>query len=360
MAKKVLTPEEVKAKMDKKSAKRKLFFGTFTKALAFFLAIAMAYSLATIAFTPATAPAGTAVQGGQQQSGEQGGSTSTDNGDDLGDVFGDSGSVSTPSGDSGSASTPSGDSGSASTPSGDSGSSSTGGQQSSGVSKADVVKAINDATAKAAKASYKWTRKSYYTKALEVDGKDALNTVIGMVDKSGTATVESVVGGFLDITGEDKEMTANVQNGQLADGMNNKDKFLLIASKLTESDIMGNNFKKDGNVYTIQLNACNRPQKDGSNALSRVTNDFITCDEVNQGLNDAGAGALIQASDINVTYKAILITAEIVDGKLVKYDITYTMDVTAMTLAVDLKLTKVEVGGSGAGKLECSYSDFKY
>ena len=30
MAKKVLTPEEVQAKLEKKAAKRKLFFGTFT------------------------------------------------------------------------------------------------------------------------------------------------------------------------------------------------------------------------------------------------------------------------------------------------------------------------------------------
>ncbi len=335
MAKKVLTPEEVQAKMEKKSAKRKIFFGTFTKALAFFLAIAMAYSLATIAFTPVTAPAGTAVQGGQQSGGE-----STDGGDDVIDFGGDS---STPSGDSGSASTPSGDSGSA-------------GQQSTGVSKADVVKAVNDATAKAAKASYKWTRKSYYTKPLDVSGKDTLNKVIGMVDKSGTATVESVVGGFLDITGEDKSMEANVVGGKLPEeGMNGKDKFLLIASKLTEADVK--DYRVNGNVYQIQLNACNRPQKDGSNALSKVTNDFITCDEVNQGLNDAGAGSLIKASDIDVTYKGILVTAEIVDGKLVKYDISYTMDVTSMSLKA---LSVATVNGSGAGKLECSYSDFKY
>lgn len=351
MAKKVLTPEEVKAKMEKKSAKRKLFFGTFTKALAFFLAIAMAYSLATIAFTPATAPAGTAVQGGQQSSGE-----STDGGDDEIDFGGESstpsgGESSTPSG--GESSTPSG--GESSTPSGDSGSSSSG-QQSTSVTKADAVKALNDATAKAAKASYKWTRKSYYTKPLDVSGKDTLNKVIGMVDKSGTATVESVVGGFLDITGEDKTMEANVVGGQLPEeGMNGKDKFLLVASKLTEGDVK--QFKIDGNKYMFQLNACTKPQKDGSNALHHVTNDFITCDEVNEGLVGAGAGDLIKANDVNVTYKSILVVAEIADGKLVKYDISYIMDVASMDLKA---LGMVSVNGSGAGKLECTYSDFKY
>ena len=34
MAKKNFTPEEVKAKIEKKNAKTELFFGTFTKALA--------------------------------------------------------------------------------------------------------------------------------------------------------------------------------------------------------------------------------------------------------------------------------------------------------------------------------------
>lgn len=352
MAKKVLTPEEVKAKMEKKSAKRKLFFGTFTKALAFFLAIAMAYSLATIAFTPATAPAATgSVQGGTQTGGE-----STDGGDEI-DLIGGGEQSSTGGEQSSTGGEQSSTGGEQSSTGGEQ--SSTGGQQSTGVSKADAVKALNDATAKAAKASYKWERESYYTEELQVDGRDALNTVIKMFDEN--ATVESIVGGFLDITGEGNKMTAEVKNGQLPDeGMKGKDKFLLIASNLTEADIKGNNWKIEGNTYTFQLNACNRPQKDGSNALSRITNDFITCDEVNQGLADAGAGDLVKAKDINVDYKAILVTAEIVDGKLTSYEISYTMDVNAMSLEVDLKLTKAEVGGSGAGKMICKYYDFKY
>ena len=342
MAKKVLTPEEVKAKMEKKSAKRKLFFGTFTKALAFFLAIAMAYSLATIAFTPATvATTGGAVQGGQQSGGE-----STDGEDDVIDFGGES---STPSGDS---STPSG--GESSTPSGDS---SAGGQQSTGVSKADAIKALNDATAKAAKASYKWERESYYTEELQVDGKDTLDGIIKMVDEN--ADVGSVVGGFLDITGKGNKMQAEVTNGQLPEsGMKQKDKFLMIPSTLAEGDVK--QYKVEGNKYMFQLNACNRPQKDGSNALSKVTNDFITKGEVNDGiksaLSGAGLGNLVSVEDINVDYKSILVVAEIADGKLVKYDISYTMDVKSL----EIKATLATLGGSGAGEMKCSYFDFKY
>lgn len=364
MAKKVLTPEEVQAKMEKKSNKRKLFFGTFTKALAFFLAIAMAYSLATIAFVPETAPVAT----GNAQGGTSTG-TPADNGD--GDLFGNDDPAPAPSDDGGSASTgnddpapaPSDNGGSASTgtSTGSGNSASTGNssgntQQSAKPTKADVVKAINDATAKAAKASYKWERSCYYTRDLDVSGKDTLNKVIGMVDKSGTATVESVVGGFLDISGKDKSLTANVVNGKLPDeGM--KEKFLLVASNLTEADIKGNNFQVNGNTYSVQLNACNKPQKDGKNALNHATNDFITLDEVNQGLVDAGAGSFIKANDVNVTYQSIVIKAEIVDGKLTKYEISYIMDVTEIQLKA---LGVATVKGSGAGKMDATYSDFKY
>lgn len=359
MAKKVLTPEEVKAKMEKKSAKRKLFFGTFTKALAFFLAIAMAYSLATIAFTPATV----ATTGGTVQSGDvQAGGESTDGGDDdVIDFGGDSstGGDATTGGDSstgGDATTGGDNSTSGGTTTG--GDSSTGGQQSTGMTKADAVKALNDATAKAAKASYKWERESYYTEELQVSNKDALNSVIKTVTGSNETTVEDIVGGFLDITGEGNKMSATVTNGQLPDeGMKQKDKFLLIASSLTEADVKGDNWRVNGNTYMFQLNACNRPQKDGSNALSKITNDFITCDEVNAGLVDAGAGSLVKANDIDVDYKAIVVTAEIVDGKLTSYEISYTMDVNAMELKA---LSVVTVNGSGAGKMNCKYFDFKY
>ena len=75
MAKKNYTPEEMQAKMDKKSANCKLFFGTFTKALAVFLAVVIAWSLVAIAYT-APSMGGTVVAGTATNNG---GSTNTDN-----------------------------------------------------------------------------------------------------------------------------------------------------------------------------------------------------------------------------------------------------------------------------------------
>ncbi len=51
MAKKIITPEEYKAKQEKKAAKRKRFFDMFLKTLALCLAIALVYSATTIAYT---------------------------------------------------------------------------------------------------------------------------------------------------------------------------------------------------------------------------------------------------------------------------------------------------------------------
>ena len=345
MAKKVLTPEEVQTKMEKKSAKRKLFFGTFTKALAFFLAIAMAYSLAIIAFTPATAPAASgSVQSGDVQSGDQGG-------DDAVDFGGDSGTASTPSGDSGSASTPSGDSGSASTPSGDSNKPS-GGQQSTDNGLADAIKLVNDVTAKASKGNYHWERESYYTRDLEVDGKSFLDGIIQMVDPN--ASVASVVGGFLDITGKGNFMTADVKNGQLAVGMKDNPKFLMIASKITEADVK--QFKVEGNKYMFQLNACNNPQKDGKNALNHVTNDFITLTEVQEGVAGAlgAAGNLLKVESCDVDFTSIVVTAVIDGGNLKSVQISYSMNVKAL----NLKATLIPITGKGAGDMICTYSNF--
>ena len=51
MAKKIITPEEYKAKQAKKATKRKKFFELFLKTLALCLAIALVYSTTTIAYT---------------------------------------------------------------------------------------------------------------------------------------------------------------------------------------------------------------------------------------------------------------------------------------------------------------------
>ena len=335
MAKKVLTPEEFQAKLEKKTAKRNLFFGTFTKALAFFLAIAIVWSLAAIAFAPAIG-GGTVVNGGNQT--QQGGNDAVGGNDNVVD-FGGSGS-----GDS--SSTPSGDS--SSTPSGDAGAADT--------SKADAIKAVNDATAKVYKGNYKWERKCYFTSPIDVgNATDTLNGIIQGVDEN--ADLNSVVGGFLGITGtkDDPAWTADVKGGKLpAESKMNNEKYLMKAFALTEGDVM--QYKVDGNKYMFQLNACNNPQKDGNNALHHVTNDFITLTEVQEGVAGAlgSAGNLLKVESCDVDFTAIVVTAVIEGGNLKSVTISYSMNVKAL----NLKATLLPITGKGAGDMICTYSNF--
>ncbi len=338
MAKKVLTPEEFQAKLEKKTAKRNLFFGTFTKALAFFLAIAIAWSLAAIAFAPVGS--GTVVSGGTQTgtSDGSGSGSGSGSGDTVVDLGGSgSGDTNTPSG-SGDASTPSGDSGAADT------------------SKADAIKAVNDATAKVYKGNYKWERKCYFTSPIDVGGAtETLNGIIQTVDEN--ASIDSVVGGFLGITGKESDpaWSADVKGGKLpAEGRMNNEKYLMKAFTLTEGDVM--QYKVDGNNYMFQLNACNNPQKDGKNALNHVTNDFITLTEVQEGVAGAlgSAGNLLKVESCDVDFTAIVVKAVIDGGNLKSVQISYSMNVKAL----NLKATLIPITGKGAGDMICTYSNF--
>ena len=334
MAKKNFTPEEVKAKIEKKNAKTELFFGTFTKALAVFLALVIAYSLVSVAFTlPSMILGGgssTAVQGGGDTT-TPGGDVSTPDDDVL---------IEEPAGD---ATTP--DGGDATTPDG---------SAPAAATKADVAKLLNEVSAKAAKGNYKWTRKCWYTKPLDVgSATDTLNSVIKRVDPN--ADLDSVVGGFLGISGKESDPAweGDVKGGKLpAEGRMNNEKYLFKAFSLTEADIKVMQVK--GNTYTVQLNACKTPQKDNANALHHVTNDFITKDEVAKGVADGlgSLGNLVTINSLDVDFTGILLTAVVENNTLKSVKLSYTMTVNSLKL----KALVVNVNGNGAGKMECTYT----
>ncbi len=343
MAKKNLTPEEVKAKIEKKDAKSNLFFGTFGKALAIFLAIVVAYSMVSISFTLPSL-----ILGGGNSAAVQGGSTTTPGGSGDDNLLGGDDNLlgdDTTTPDGGDATTP--DGGDATTPDG-------GNAGNAAATKADVAKLLNEVTAKAAKGNYKWARKSWYISPLDVgNATGTLNKVIQMVDKN--ATLDSVVGGFLSITGKESDPAwdGDVKGGKLpAEGKMKDEKFLLKAFSLTEGDIK--DMRVSGNTYKVQLNACKSPQKDGSNALNRVTNDFITKDEVAKGVADGlgSLGNLVTINSLDVDFTAILVTAVIENNTLKKLDISYTMTVNSLKL----KAMGISIDGHGAGKMECSYT----
>ena len=154
------------------------------------------------------------------------------------------------------------------------------------------------------------------------------------------------------VDGEGNFMTADVQKGQLAVGMKDNPKFLMIASKLTEADVT--KAEVNGNTYKLYLKDCNRPQKDGSNALNRVTNDFITKDEVAKGVADGlgSLGNLVTINSLDVDFTGILLTAVVENNTLKSVKLSYTMTVNSLKL----KALVVNVNGNGAGKMECTYT----
>ena len=202
MAKKNYTPEEMQAKMEKKASNCKVFFGTFTKALAVFLAIVVAWSLVTIAFV-APSMGGTVVAGTATNNG---GSTNTDNSGSVDapstedeNLLGGDETTDVPADDDATTDAPAGDDATTDAPAGD-----------KELSKADVIKLFNDVTAKAAKGSYKLTRTGKFIKPIDVgSATGALNKIIQGVDEN--ASLDSVVGGFLGIKAQ--PITGEVKNG---------------------------------------------------------------------------------------------------------------------------------------------------
>ena len=326
MAKKVLTPEQAEIKAMKKAKKSE----NWTKFWAIVLAAVLTFGVFSLGKSAGedAAAAGAVVSG--EGTGETG---SVDEGNDNVDFGGSTGSTgSTDAGSTGSTgSTNSGASAGA-----------------ADTSKADAIALLNKVTAAAASGSYNWKRVSDYTEDGAIDvgsATDTLDGIIKGVDEN--ASLDSVVGGFLGIGTKE----AAVVNGKLPEkGMS--EQHLLVGTKLTDADIQ--QFAKNGDVYMFQIKKCSNPKKDGSNPLSRATNDFFTHEEVVKGISDAVGSALtVDSSD--VTYSSIVVKATIVGEKLTNFELSYTFSAT-----LNLKAVVVPITGKGKATNNAVYSNIAY
>lgn len=211
---------------------------------------------------------------------------------------------------------------------------------------ATAANAINAATAKAANAGYLWTRDCEIADIDVGSATDTLNGIIKRVDSN--ADLNSVVGGFLG-RGNKKETVAKGGNAEEITGNKN---YPIKATSLKAEDLQ--NLKVEGNKYTFTLPEAQDPQKDNSTALARLTNDFITHDEVVAGVKDAlgGLSFLLSVKSSTVVFKDIKVTAEVKDGSLVSLSYSYYMDVQKLELSV--------ATGTGHGTVKGSYSNFSY
>ena len=322
-----LTPEE-------KAAKKLRHSNGWVRFWAIVVALALTagiYGLASVTAGKETAATGTATASGSST-----GSSSSSSGSSSGSSSSSSSGASASSSSSG-ASASAGDSSGAAA------------AASTGVDAAAAAEAINAATAKAVAAGYHWTRTAEYTEPVDVgNATGALNKIIQGIDSE--ADLNSVVGGFIGIG--DKEMDI-AKGGNAAEQIEyHGENYALQATSLQASDLK--NLKVDGNTYTFEVENASSPQTDKSTAMSRLTNDILTQDQVSTEIKNFLSAANVNSAAIE--YSNIKATVVIEDGTLKEFKYSYDGKVTEL----NIKIAIVSVNGKGAMHVEGAYTNFAY
>ena len=317
----VLTPEELEAKNARKEEKRKIFGETFFKSLAVLMSIVLVYSIVYIAFGQGTTIEQKVVKQGTSNAGNsgaaQGGSSA--GGNTAGGTTSNTGTSSdAPASDASEAKT--------------------------------VADALNSATKTVvdSKAGYDWVRKCEYTTPIDVgNATGTLNKVIHMVDEN--ADLNSVVGGFLGVG--DKNLTIKKGEDAAAAIDYHGKNYALKATSLKPEDLKG--LKVDGDSFEFTLDNVTTPAKDGSNSLSRFTNDNITKDEVEAEIK--AQVSVVTVNSLDGEYTNIKVKGKITDGKLVSLEYE-----TSTSAKLALKALGIGINGSGAIHTTASYKNFVY
>nr|CRY96245.1 hypothetical protein [uncultured prokaryote] len=209
---------------------------------------------------------------------------------------------------------------------------------------------INAATAEAAKAGYDWERSAKMMN-LSVGGStftNILNGIIQGIDPN--ANLESVVGGFIG-TG-DKKATVKKGGNPAEDIGYHGESYKLKATSLKAGDLK--DLKIEGDTYTFSLPNVNTPKKDGSCALSRLTDDIVVKEEVTTEIQ-AAAGDKVSVTGLDGDYTDINVTMVITDGKLVSFTYSYKAKVNDLALKAG-----VTIHGTGDMETTATYSNFVY
>ena len=208
------------------------------------------------------------------------------------------------------------------------------------MTKAEFVAFLNAETAKAAKGSYNYNRDCSYTSPIDVGGAtDTLNSIIKGIDEN--SSLDTVVGDFLGI---------GVKKGSMPkDDL--KDDYRIKATSLKEADL--GSFAVNNGVYTFTLANATNPKKTGATPLSRFTNDFITHEEVVDGI--AGFTSAIKVNSTTVNYTNIKVQVTVADGKITNIKYSYAFDAV-----LSLKALVVNINGNGAAVTKAEFSNIKY
>lgn len=210
------------------------------------------------------------------------------------------------------------------------------------LTKAEFVALYNAETAKIAKSgSYKYKRTCSYINPIDVgDSTDTLNNIIKTIDKE--SSLDTVVGGFLGI--------GTKEGTHPKDEL--KDDYQIMATTLKESDLTS--FEEKNGVYTFTVANVSDPKKTAATPFARLTNDFITHEEVVEGLDETAKG-LIKAESTKVNYKTIKAMVKVVDGKITTIQYSYEFDAV-----LNIKITLASIVGTGSAKTVAQFTDIKY
>jgi uncharacterized protein with FMN-binding domain len=130
-----------------------------------------------------------------------------------------------------------------------------------------------------------------------------------------------------------------------------KEDYQIKATKLTEADIQ--NFKVENGVYSFTLANATNPKKTNATPISRFTNDFITHEEVVDGI--AGFTTAIKVNSTTVNYKNIKVQVTVEGGKITNIKYSYAFDAV-----LSLKALVVNIEGNGAAVTKAEFSNIKY
>ena len=321
-----LTPEEKAAKKLRHSNGWVRFWA---------IVVALALTAGIYGLASATAGKESAATGTATASGSSTGSSSSSSGSSSGSSSSSSSGASASSSSSASASA--GDSSGAAA------------AASTGVDAAAAAEAINAATAKAVAAGYHWTRTAEYTEPVDVgNATSALNKIIQGIDSE--SDLNSVVGGFIGIGDKDMDIA---KGGNAAEQIDyHGENYALQATSLKAEDLK--NLKVDGNTYTFEVENASSPQQDKSTAMSRLTNDILTQDQVSTEIKNFVSAANVNSAAIE--YSNIKATVVIEDGTLKEFKYSYDGKVTDL----NIKIAIVSVNGKGAMHVEGAYTNFAY
>lgn len=329
-----LTPEELEAKKARRKEKRGIFGKTFTRVLAWMLAIVLVYAVTYMAFGKPVVT--TAVSGGNatQQSGGQANKNDWDT-------------------------TPSGNGGGTQQSDSQQGGTQQGGTQQNSLnvaSKADAAKLLNEVTAAAKAAGYNYSKiTDYEGDGMKLDSKLIQTIGDGVLGALNPPTsISNVVAGFIEIGEKNGTFAKGNAIGKDNDGNELKDKESLKATKITEADIVS--FSVSGDVLKLTIASSEDPERNDGTAVSRLTNDFLNKGDVVEALADQDqVPATLKEEDSTVSYTETTVEATIKDGKLT--NLKYELHCEAR-VAIDI--VKIVIKGSGTAKRTIIYSGLVY